>query len=177
MGQESYFVYDFFDMFLATENIGSWDMYLHHVVITFFVTYAYFECGCSGYGAWNYLCELSNVALHGRKLITMLGHSKKSSLYKGMNHFYFFTFFVFRFGPQVLGLLKYLSEVIALRVSLLCAFLCIPNQVFLVWIGVDIAYRITLREFFPKEKKEDGGKVARNGGGGGISGAKTLKTG
>ncbi|XP_013419644.1 calfacilitin isoform X2 [Lingula anatina] len=142
-----YFAYDAVAMGISKEQIGSFDIYLHHILCAFFVTASQFPpCGqVTIFVLWDYLCEITNVFLHGRKLLAMLGR-RESTLYKRLNGLFLVTFFIFRFFPQVFVFVMLNFDFwFTAQLPLLCYVISIPQQTIVVLIGSNIAYQIVRR--------------------------------
>ncbi|XP_013407746.1 calfacilitin [Lingula anatina] len=142
-----YFAYDSVAMAISKEQIGSFDIYAHHVLCIFFVTASQFPpCDrVTFYVLWDYLCEITNVFLHGRKLLAMLGR-KESTLYKRLNMLFFVTFFIFRFFPQLLVFVMMNVDVwYTGQLPMICYVSVIPQQTIVLLIGANIAYQILKR--------------------------------
>ncbi|XP_013395096.1 TLC domain-containing protein 2-like [Lingula anatina] len=142
-----YFIYDTVFKYTSSEKLGSFEMYAHHILSIFFITVSQFPpCGrISTYSPWDYLCEVANVFLHGRKIIVMLG-LRESVLYKWLTVLFFASFTVFRFIPQILVFVMMNVDYWSTsRLSLFCYLIAIPQQLLLVVIGTHVAYNIIRR--------------------------------
>ncbi|XP_013411015.1 TLC domain-containing protein 2 [Lingula anatina] len=159
-----YFAYDTLDMWISDEPIGSTDMYAHHVLIFFFITITQLPpCGrINVYCAIDYLSELSNVFLHARKLLSLLG-KRGTAVYLNINILYFVSFFVFRFIPQMLMFAMMHVDLWNSKLSLFCYLIVIPQQSLLVIIGSHVAYKITMRTIGGKHAARKPTGVSRDG--------------